>query len=152
MQANRSVDTGPELMLRRLLFRRGLRYRKHRVIPAGDQRIKPDIAFISARVAVFVDGCFWHGCKEHRSVPKTNREFWDRKFAANQERDRRQTTALHEEGWQVVRCWEHDVPSVADSIASFVELRRDRRELGVEAGLRGREGVPDVSRRSGIRD
>lgn len=127
MQSNRSRDTGPELALRSLLHARGLRYRVHRLIPVGARRIRPDLTFVSARVAVFVDGCFWHGCAEHGSRPNTNAEFWAGKLEANLERDRRQNEMLEAEGWLVVRCWEHDIVGAANDVARVVELRRARR-------------------------
>ena len=97
-------STGPELALRRELHRRGLRFTLHRRDLPGT----PDIAFTRAKVAVFVDGCFWHGCPEHRSIPKTNTSWWEAKFAANAERDHRKDGELAELGWRPVHVWEHD--------------------------------------------
>ena len=110
MQANRSRDTGPELALRRELHRLGLRYRVDvRPIPALPRRA--DIVFSRSKVAVFVDGCFWHGCPDHGTLPKSNVEFWKAKLARNVERDRESDQALLDAGWQVLRVWEHDISS-----------------------------------------
>jgi DNA mismatch endonuclease, patch repair protein len=108
MVANRSRDTRPEVALRRTLYLRGLRYRKNYRLSVGSESVRPDIVFIGARVAVFVDGCFWHGCSVHRTVPRLNRSFWEKKLRANSTRDRRQGEALASEGWIVLRVWEHD--------------------------------------------
>ena len=100
-------DTQPELKLRRELHRRGLRYRIERqVLP--DTRRRVDIVFPKQRIAVFVDGCFWHSCPEHRTVPKTNRDWWESKLRANVERDRDTDRRLMEAGWMVIRLWEHE--------------------------------------------
>src|SRR4051795_8217579 len=88
MQANRSRDTGPEVILRSRLHSLGLRFRKHRAIVAGELRVRPDIVFVSARVAVFVDGCFWHGCPEHGTSPRRNSDYWGPKLQRNARRDR----------------------------------------------------------------
>ncbi len=75
--------------------------------------MRPDIVFVSARVAVYVDGCFWHECPEHGSAPKANREWWAEKLRANVERDRRHDAALRAAGWEVIRIWEHEDPAEA---------------------------------------
>lgn len=100
----RRTETAPELALRRALWRRGLRYRLHPALPGT-----PDLAFMSARVAVFVDGCFWHGCPEHYTAPKANADFWSAKIEANRSRDARVDAQLIELGWRSVRLWEHVV-------------------------------------------
>jgi DNA mismatch endonuclease (patch repair protein) len=92
-------------LLRRLLWREGLRYRIHARTPVG----RPDIAFLGARVAIFVDGCFWHGCPEHYVRPRSRNEFWAEKLEANVLRDIRQTSELEGAGWRVCRFWEHEV-------------------------------------------
>jgi DNA mismatch endonuclease, patch repair protein len=112
MQATPRRDTPAELALRSALHRLGLRFRVQHPI-AGVPRTRPDIVFTRARVVVFVDGCFWHGCPEHGTMPKTNREWWADKLAANFERDRRHDSALAAAGWTVVRVWEHENPSAA---------------------------------------
>lgn len=121
MQANRSRDTQPELAVRRLIHAEGLRYRVDtQPIPA--LRRKGDIVFTRCRVVVFIDGCFWHGCPEHGTRTfKTNPEYWTPKIARNQARDGQTTEALVQAGWQVLRYWEHEMPSdVAANIVAVV--------------------------------
>ena len=96
-------DTVPELLLRRALYKSGYRYR----INYGSYKI--DIAFASKKLAVFIDGCFWHGCRFHSSMPKTNRNYWVPKLRRNIQRDRERTAELKKLGWTVLRFWEHDV-------------------------------------------
>lgn len=120
MKANRSTDTGPEIALRSALHRRGLRFRKH-ASPVADVRCRADIVFPTAQVAVFVDGCFWHGCALHSTQPKSNAAFWRQKIGANIARDRRNDDELREAGWTVVRIWEHeDVSDAAQRIDTLV--------------------------------
>jgi DNA mismatch endonuclease (patch repair protein) len=95
-------DTAAELAIRRELHRRGHRYRIDQR-PVPQLRTRADIIFTRWRVAVFVDGCFWHGCPEHATQPKANAAWWGQKLAANVARDRRADAALRAEGWQVVR-------------------------------------------------
>ena len=109
MSRTRQRDTPGEVALRSELHRRGFRFRLQRRIE-GVSRVRPDIVLVSARVAVFVDGCFWHSCPRHATVPKANRDWWEAKLRANVERDRRQTHALETAGWSVVRVWEHEDP------------------------------------------
>lgn len=123
MRANRSRDTGPELSLRRALFARGLRFRKHLRIALPDGAVRPDIVFTRARVAVFVDGCFWHRCPIHASDPKANSDYWLPKLDANAARDRRVGASLAAAGWTVVRIWEHEATATAADYISAV-LRR----------------------------
>lgn len=132
MVSNRRRDTGPELALRRALFARGMRFRvDHSIRLEGGRPIRPDIVCTRPRVAVFVDGCFWHGCPEHGSMPKSNRDFWVSKIKRNRERDRAQTAVLEAAGWKVVRVWEHDpIVSSTDHIADVVERRRSLPEFG----------------------
>ena len=122
MRANRPRDTGPELGVRRELHRRGLRYRVHgRPVPG--LRCRPDVIFTRARVAVFVDGCFWHVCPEHGTTPSANGDWWRRKLLANVERDRRNDTALTAAGWKVVRIWEHEDPvEASDRVSTMVAV------------------------------
>lgn len=103
--------TRPELLLRRELHRRGLRYRVQYAVP-GLPRRKVDIAFTKVRVAVLVDGCFWHSCPEHRVIPKTNREWWEWKFATKSARDVDTDARLRKLGWVVMRVWEHESADV----------------------------------------
>jgi DNA mismatch endonuclease (patch repair protein) len=105
-------DTTPELAIRSELHRRGFRFRVDRA-PLPGLRSRADIVFGPARVAVYVDGCFWHSCPEHATRPKANAEWWERKLTRNQERDRETNQVLTENGWTVVRVWEHEDPVVA---------------------------------------
>ena len=125
MQANRRVDTRPELRLRSALHRLGLRFRRDHRIEVGDVRVKGDVVFTAARVAVFVDGCFWHGCPEHGEQPRANAEYWRAKIERNRGRDRRADAALREAGWLSVRVWEHEDPAhAAVRIRELIEARR----------------------------
>jgi DNA mismatch endonuclease (patch repair protein) len=107
MSRQRRRDTAPELLLRRELHRRGLRYRIDAPLP-GMPRRRADILFTSARVAVFVDGCFWHVCPVHATAPATNAAWWAAKLEANVARDRDTDRRLDEAGWTAVRFWEHE--------------------------------------------
>lgn len=109
MQATPQRNTRPELALRRELHHLGLRYRIHRR-PVAHLRREADVVFVRARVAVFIDSCFWHGCPEHASWPAENAAWWRAKIAATRERDRDTNVRLRKEGWTVVRVWEHDDP------------------------------------------
>lgn len=120
-QANRRRDTKPEVLLRSELHARGLRFRKDHLIRAGGIRVHADVAFTKRRVAVFVDGCFWHMCPDHGRVPKSNLEYWVPKLQANVERDARVSGVLEEHGWRVKRIWEHvDPRRAADEIEELV--------------------------------
>ncbi|MGI8729274.1 MAG: very short patch repair endonuclease [Solirubrobacteraceae bacterium] len=112
MRAARVRDTGPELAIRTELFARGLRYRIHRR-PLESLRSEADVVFPRERVAVYVDGCFWHRCPDHGVMPKANATWWRDKLDANVERDRRADRLLTAAGWVVVRVWEHESPVVA---------------------------------------
>jgi len=111
MKNVRTRDTGPELAVRRLLFANGLRYRVN-YKPSSPKlgRSSIDIAFPGKRLAVFIDGCFWHSCPEHGSVPKANNKWWQKKLAENVERDEKVTNTLKEGGWRVQRFWSHESP------------------------------------------
>lgn len=111
LSAQRQRDTKPELLIRRRLHAAGFRYRVNYRLP-GIQRTA-DIAFTRARVAVFVDGCFWHKCPLHGSVPKNNKDWWIAKLNANVDRDRHTDALLQQLGWKVVRIWEHEDPDQA---------------------------------------
>jgi DNA mismatch endonuclease, patch repair protein len=113
MQQQRSRDTAPELALRSALHRLGYRYRLHRR-PVSTLRRTADVLFSRAHVAVFVDGCFWHGCPEHGSrMPHANQWYWPDKIARNRDRDADTNARLAEAGWTVVRVWEHEPVDVA---------------------------------------
>lgn len=125
MSRIRGSDTGPEIILRKKLWAAGLRYRlKSRVIG------RPDLVFPSAKVAVFVDGCFWHGCPQHYTFPKTNAKFWRGKISRNIARDQEVNSQLKSEGWKVLRFWEHELSNNADRCADrilAVVSRRNKR-------------------------
>ncbi|SEJ50211.1 T/G mismatch-specific endonuclease [Azotobacter beijerinckii] len=118
MKRVRTKDTAPEMALRKLLFSSGLRYRVHykpKTVPLGRANI--DIAFPGRRLAVFVDGCFWHGCPDHGAIPKANRDWWAEKLQSNRARDERVTNALIAAGWEVLRLWTHQTP---DAMAAII--------------------------------
>ena len=123
-QGNRRSGTKPEVALRSSLHRRGLRFRKDFPVRVGTGRpVRPDIVFTRARVAVLVDGCFWHGCPEHQVIPRSNRDYWVPKLRRNIDRDREVDEALTGAGWQVIRIWEHEDP---DAAAELVEVAFQR--------------------------
>lgn len=125
MQSCRGRDTKPELQLRSLLHRRGLRYRVDKSVLKGVRR-RADIVFGPAKVVVFVDGCFWHGCPDHGTWPKANARFWREKIETNQQRDADTDERLREDGWEVIRVWEHEDPEpAADRIEKAVRKRRE---------------------------
>ncbi len=127
MQANRSRDTAPELALRRELHRRGLRFRVNVPVP-GMPRRTIDLAWKGRKIAVFVDGCFWHGCPQHCTMPKTNADFWSTKIALNIERDSETRGRLREHGWVVISCWEHEaVLESADKVQKALSIQADGR-------------------------
>jgi DNA mismatch endonuclease (patch repair protein) len=118
-------DTQPELALRSALHRAGLRYRVDYRVGKGRSAPRPDIAFPRLRIAIFVDGCFWHQCPEHGVMPKSNQTFWEPKLRANVARDVRQTQRLQNEGWLVIRVWEHEqTEAAAARIQTVVAGRR----------------------------
>jgi DNA mismatch endonuclease (patch repair protein) len=106
MKGNRKADTRPEIALRSELHRLGLRFRKNCLIEGA--RVRVDVAFAAARLAVFVDGCFWHSCSRHGTSPQVNRGYWGPKLERNVARDRRNDEALQALGWRVIRVWEHE--------------------------------------------
>jgi DNA mismatch endonuclease (patch repair protein) len=118
MRGNRRHDTRPEAAVRRELHQRGFRFFKHRR-PVADLRCEADLVFPRARLAVFVDGCFWHGCPEHGTQPTSNSRYWREKIKRNKARDLRNVDQLAEAGWRVVRGWEHESPvEIADRVAA----------------------------------
>ena len=128
MVRQRRRDTRPEMDIRRLLHARGMRYRVDAALPG--MRRRADLIFTAARIAVFVDGCFWHGCPEHGTQPKNNAAWWADKIAANAERDRDTERRLTADGWSVLRIWEHEAPEMAAArIAEVVTCKRARRTL-----------------------
>jgi DNA mismatch endonuclease, patch repair protein len=131
MRGNRAVDTRPEVAVRSAAHALGLRFRKH-VAPLRGLRCRADLVFTRQRVAVFVDGCFWHVCPEHGTSPTTNSPYWLAKLSGNVRRDRRNDDALAAAGWTVVRIWEHeDARAAALRIAAAV---RRSPAIGAPAG------------------
>ncbi|MGW5740260.1 very short patch repair endonuclease [Amycolatopsis sp. NPDC003861] len=112
MSRQKSRNTQVELALRKALHAAGLRYRIHRR-PVSGVRREADIIFVGAKVAVFVDGCFWHGCPDHATWPKNNAEFWQAKIEDNRRRDLDTNARLAEAGWLAVRVWEHEAADAA---------------------------------------
>ncbi|MFE1166182.1 very short patch repair endonuclease [Nocardiopsis sp. NPDC058789] len=125
MRGNRGRDTKPELLLRSALHRRGMRYRVS-ARPVPGLRRTADLVFVRARVAVFVDGCYWHGCPEHLRPARANGAFWRDKIATNRARDAETNRILSEEGWDVLRFWEHEAPDTAAD--RVVDLVREKTE------------------------
>lgn len=126
MQAAKPRDTAPEKALCSALHRKGLRFRIDQKLIEGLNR-KADIVFRSVKVAVFVDGCFWHGCPIHGTQAKANAEFWKNKIEHNQARDLDTNVQLKKAGWRVVRVWEHEDPwKVSKKIHSLVVKRKHK--------------------------
>ena len=125
MKHNKSKDTKPELLLRKELWKRGLRYRKN----YKELRGKPDIVFVKAKIAVFVDGKMWHGYDwEHQKNDfKSNRDFWIPKIERNIERDKTVTQELKEQGWQVIRFWDFEIKK--DVVACANKIEQTYREM-----------------------
>ncbi|MEV4176694.1 very short patch repair endonuclease [Nonomuraea sp. NPDC049709] len=124
MQANRRANTKPEVVLRSALHRLGYRYRKDLRLDLGDVKVRPDIVFTARKVAVFVDGCFWHVCPVHGRQPTTNEWYWTPKLRRNMERDRTVNAALKAAGWQVVRLWEHEaLASAVEAVVAAIDPR-----------------------------
>ncbi len=140
MSRIRGSDTKPEMSVRRALWRCGLRFRTKTRLPG-----RPDIVFPTERIAVFVDGCFWHCCPEHQIQPSTNAVFWKNKLLSNVERDRRTMQLLAAEGWIVLRFWEHDVDRGVETVVQRIH----RRVLERRATLKTRKAGGD--RRSALK-
>lgn len=129
MSRQRSRNTGTELALRKRLHAMGLRYRVHRR-PLSALRREADIVFTKARVAVFVDGCYWHSCPLHGTSPRANSEWWANKLQRNRERDADTTAKLVAAGWIAVRVWEHERPDEAAARVAATVLYDSRRANG----------------------
>jgi DNA mismatch endonuclease, patch repair protein len=137
MQGNRGGKTKPEIALRSALHRNGFRFKiGSRLIP-GTRRTA-DIAFTTEKVAVFVDGCFWHGCAMHGHIPLRNESFWSAKIIRNKQRDAEVDQSLIEAGWAVIRVWEHE--SIDDALRVVATRIRERRGV---ASSRPARGAPD---------
>jgi DNA mismatch endonuclease (patch repair protein) len=119
MSAIRSKDTRPEVLLRKALWAKGMRFRKQ----YGKERI--DVAFPSHKLAIFVDGCFWHGCPIHSRLPKSHKEYWHPKLKRNRERDKAKEERLELEGWRILRFWEHEMKSL-DPIIKKIQIALNR--------------------------
>lgn len=117
MSRIRSRDTKPELILRKALFNQGFRYRVNYKLTG-----KPDIVFVKKKLAIFVDGCFWHGCPACYRRPKSNTDYWDKKVETNMNRDKANSGILKEQGWTVMRFWEHDVKKNLSKVIETVVL------------------------------
>jgi DNA mismatch endonuclease, patch repair protein len=127
MRGNVRRDTRPEKALRTALFSLGLRYRVDFPIRLLNQKrpIRPDIVFTRAKLAVFVDGCFWHGCPEHGTRPRQNQGYWDAKLSRNRDRDHLYNRVLEHGGWSVIRFWEHESPE--ESAQTIFRLLKSQR-------------------------
>ncbi len=125
-------NTRPEIRLRKALWAVGLRYRLHHRTPAG----RPDVVFPGRKVAVFIDGCFWHGCPHHYVRPCSREEFWSGKLRENVDRDRRQTLALEAAGWRVVRLWEHEIYETLEDCVARVRAAIGDESWEPEPGFR----------------
>jgi DNA mismatch endonuclease (patch repair protein) len=135
MRANRKHDTGPERALRSAMHRLGLRYRLRKPVVTPRIRVMPDATFSGTRVAVFVDGCWWHRCPAHANTPRSNAAYWVPKLARNVERDRIVDVLLVEGGWHVIRLWEHEVredPSGSAMRVAAEVASRSKRDRAVE--------------------
>lgn len=123
-----SSDTSLELVLRRALWTAGMRYRLHPKLPG-----RPDLVFVKSKVAIFVDGCFWHACPLHGRPPKSNMDYWMPKLARNRLRDLEVDSMLGNAGWQVMRIWEHDLaqrlPSIVEEVRLRIDSHPDRKEI-----------------------
>jgi len=135
MRAVRKVDTKPELAVRSALHRLGYRFRKEYKVRAAGRKRSIDLAFPAEGLAVFIDGCFWHRCPEHRTIPKANREYWAPKLKRNVERDKLVTDSLRQMGWTVLRIWEHTpVDEAVATIVDAVEGLRLRERIRAQRG------------------
>lgn len=141
MRAIKRTDTKPEIELRRALHAQGFRYRKDFRIDLADVKVRPDIVFTARKIAVFVDGCFWHSCPDHGAIPATNTSFWEPKLQRTIERDKSVTVALKQEGWHVLRFWEHDpLDAAVAAIAQAVSGQPGK--YGGDTTEQGRQGAP----------
>lgn len=143
----RQRGTDIEIELRKALYALGLRYRLQVPLLSKPRRVA-DIVFLGPRVAVFVDGCFWHGCPLHATWPKENAEFWRAKIEANRARDTDTDRRLSELGWKVVRIWAHESPAdAARHVSRIVEMRKQTRQpmITTDRSLRQSPRKPDQS-------
>src|SRR5574341_918013 len=144
MKGNRRRDTRPETRVRSLLHAQGWRFRKDAPIQLPGLRVRPDIVFTRRRVAVFIDGCFWHACPQHGTIPRANSAYWHAKLARNTDRDHRVNHALAEAGWIVIRAWEHEpAASVVDRVLHVLGCRSptDRRTQPADTATASATGL-----------
>lgn len=134
MRAQARRDTAPELALRKELWAAGLRgYRVNWRLPLERPRTA-DVAFLTAQLAIFVHGCFWHGCSRHRSIPVANNEWWETKIARTKARDIETESHLRAIGWEVAQVWEHDDPRISACTISQMLKARRKTEHSVKGG------------------
>jgi len=129
MRRNVKFGTKCEQRVRAELHRRGYRFRVHTPLRLNGLLVRPDVVFARYRIAVFVDGCFWHSCPVHKTAPRHNVDYWTAKFASNRDRDSKVNSALELSGWCVVRLWEH-----LDPAAAADEIEKALRCLGAQVG------------------
>ena len=143
MKANRRRDTRAELAVRRLLHRAGARYRVDYAPDPADRRRKADIVFTRARIAVFIDGCFWHGCPQHYIPPKSNADYWLPKIEGNRKRDADPSAHLKAVRWRVLRFWEHEDPVaiVEQILQELIAARKGGSAAARQAEETGPEGI-----------
>lgn len=132
MRGNKKRDTRPELAVRRIVHAAGLRYRVA-AAPMRGVRRTADLLFRPSKVAVFIDGCFWHSCPVHRTSPKANSDYWLPKLERNIDRDKETTRILEDAGWLVLRFWDHQAPE--EAAAAIIAAVRDRRGTRPPRGL-----------------
>ena len=125
MRRNRKIQLKPEVAVRSALHARGLRFRKNPAVRAGSVLVRPDIVFTRARLAIFIDGCFWHHCPTHGNVPRANSDYWSPKLERNVKRDHLVTEELEASGWRVLRAWEHEeTEAVVHRVVAALEAER----------------------------
>ncbi|TMC47581.1 MAG: very short patch repair endonuclease [Chloroflexi bacterium] len=134
MLANRPGATKPEQRLRAALFARGLRFRKDRR-PEPAVRCRADVLFPTERICIFVDGCFWHGCRQHFSLPASNSSWWSEKVQATVDRDVRQRNALKSQGWRVISIWEHELRGAGVEESAYAICARVRESTRRSRGV-----------------
>lgn len=146
MLGNKRANTQPEVALRSSLHRSGMRFRKDLSVSVAGARVRPDIVFPRARLAVFVDGCFWHGCPQHGHVPRRNLEYWTPKLQRNRMRDSRTSELLRDAGWTVMRFWEHD--DIGLATLTIAQVLGEKSELDLTQQPTAKPIMPPVARSS----
>jgi DNA mismatch endonuclease (patch repair protein) len=147
-KGNRKGRTAPELAVRSALHRAGLRFRVDHPVCLPTRTVRPDATFTGCRIALFVDGCFWHGCPLHGILPRSNVDYWHPKLRRNRERDAEVDSALEAAGWRSVRVWEHDLPATAvQRVQGEIANRRRYPRCGENGGT-----VEEIATASAIRD